>query len=142
MTEQDRDKVLHGLDSCGFCDGIPNVCDVTDCPYKEDSPWCTHYLAHDAGVLIGELLKAQKPKALALDEIHRGMAVWLEDVDKADVILAIGGSSGGGCKCFITVDDRSIAPHDCDYGVRWRAWTREPTAEQRRETHWACLRRM
>ena len=87
-------------------------------------------------------LKAQEPRVLALDEIHRGMAVWLEDVDKADVILAIGGSSCGGCKCFITVDDRSIAPHDSDYGVRWRAWTREPTAEQRRETHWACLRRM
>lgn len=136
MTKQDQDKVLHGLDSCGFCDGIPNVCGVTDCPYKKESPWCTHYLAHDAGVLIGELLKAQAPKVLALDEIHRGMAVWLEDVDKADVILAIGGSSCGGCKCFITVDDRSIAPHDSDYGVRWRAWTREPTAEQRRETHW------
>ena len=137
MTEQDQDKVLHGLDSCGFCDGIPNVCGVTDCPYKKESPWCTHYLAHDAGVLIGELLNAQAPKVLALDEIHRGMAVWLEDVDKADVILAIGGSSCGGCKCFITVDDRSIAPHDSDYGVRWRAWTREPTAEQRREMHWA-----
>jgi len=137
VTEQDQDKVLHGLDSCGFCDGIPNVCGVTDCPYKKESPWCTHYLAHDAGVLIGELLNAQAPKVLALDEIHRGMAVWLEDVDKADVILAIGGSSCGGCKCFITVDDRSIAPHDSDYGVRWRAWTREPTAEQRREMHWA-----
>lgn len=137
MTEQDQDKVLHGLNSCGFCDGIPYVCGVTDCPYKKESPWCTHYLAHDAGVLIGELLKAQMPRVLALDEIHRGMAVWLEDVDKADVILAIGGSSCGGCKCFITVDDRSIAPHDSDYGVRWRAWTREPTMGQRRETQWA-----
>lgn len=56
----DRDKVLHGLNSCGYCDGIPNVCGVTECPYERDSPWCTHYLARDAGELIGELLKAQK----------------------------------------------------------------------------------
>ena len=82
------------------------------------------------------LLKAQEPRVLALDEIHRGMAVWLEDVDKADVILAIGGSSGGGCKCFITVNDRAIAPHDSDYGARWRAWTREPTQEQREAVAW------
>lgn len=84
------------------------------------------------------LLKAQEPRVLALDEIHRGMVVWLEDVDKADVILAIGGSSGGGCKCFITVDDRSIAPHDGDYGVRWRAWTHKPTQEQRKGVKWGA----
>ena len=57
----DREKVLHGLSSCGYCDGIPNVCGVTECPYESDKPWCTHYLAHDAGELIGELLKAQEP---------------------------------------------------------------------------------
>ena len=80
-------------------------------------------------------------KLLALGEIHRGTAVWLEDVDKADVILAIGGASGGGCKCFITVDDMSIAPHESDYGVRWRAWTQEPTDEQREATPWQSQRR-
>ena len=88
-----------------------------------------------------ELLKAQESKMLALGEIHRGTAVWLEDVDKADVILAIGGASGGGCKCFITVDDMSIAPHESDYGVRWRAWTQEPTDEQREATPWQSQRR-
>lgn len=56
----DRDKVLHGISSCGYCDGIPNVCGVTECPYENDKPWCTHYLARDAGELIGELLKAQE----------------------------------------------------------------------------------
>lgn len=123
-----REKVIKGLECCdGYCD------DETGCPFDVLEPFdCQKQLRADAIAL----LKAQEPKVLALDEIHRGMAVWLEDVDKADVILAIGGSSGGGCKCFITVDDRSIAPHDSDYGVRWRAWTREPTAEQRRETHW------
>jgi len=82
------------------------------------------------------LLKAQEPRVLALDEIHHGMAVWLEDVDKADVILAIGGSSAGGAKCFITENDTSIAPLSAEYGIRWRAWTQEPTDEQREATPW------
>lgn len=83
-----------------------------------------------------EALWTMEPRVLCLEEIHRGMAVWLEDCDKPDLLLAIGGSSAGGAKCFITEDDRSIAPLDEDYGERWRAWTRKPTDEQRRETPW------
>lgn len=83
------------------------------------------------------LLKAQEARVLALDEIHCGMAVWLEDVDKADVILAIGGSSAGGAKCFITENDTSIAPLSAEYGIRWRAWTAEPTDEQREAEPWS-----
>ena len=83
-----------------------------------------------------EMLEAQEPVVLELSEIHRGVAVWLGDVDKADVILAIGGSSAGGTKCFITENDISIAPLDADYNVRWRAWTAEPTEEQREATPW------
>lgn len=113
--------------ACGECNRACHICDLL----QDDTE------LHEMYEEVIALVKAQEPRVLALDEIHLGMAVWLEDVDKADVILAIGGSSCGGCKCFITVDDRSIAPHDSDYGVRWRAWTREPTAEQRRETQWA-----
>ena len=85
------------------------------------------------------LLKAQEPRVLALEEIHRGMAVWLEDVDKADVILAIGGSSAGGAKCFITEKDMSITPKDAEYGIRWRAWTQKPTDAQREATRWGHI---
>lgn len=112
--------------ACVECNRACHICDLL----QDDTE------LHEMYEEVIALVKAQEPRVLALDEIHRGMAVWLEDVDKADVILAIGGSSGGGCKCFITVDDRSIAPHDSDYGVRWRAWTREPTPEQRMETLW------
>ena len=57
----DKEKVLHGLDSCGFYDGIPNICEVTECPYRGKKAYCVHELAHDAGMLISELLKAQEP---------------------------------------------------------------------------------
>lgn len=80
--------------------------------------------------------EALTPRVLSLDEIHRGMAVWLEDCDKQDVILAIGGASCADSKCFITEDDRNIAPMDEDYNVCWRAWTQEPTNEQREAVKW------
>lgn len=57
----DREKVLHGLNSCGFHDGIPNICEVTECPYRDNKAYCVHELAHDAGMLISELLKAREP---------------------------------------------------------------------------------
>ena len=82
------------------------------------------------------MLKTQKPRILTLEEIHGGMAVWLEYVDKAEVILAIGGSSAAGAKCFITQKDLSIALLESEYGIRWRAWTAEPTKVQREATPW------
>ena len=57
----DKEKVLHGLDSCGFHDGIPNICEVTECPYRGNKTYCVHELAYDAGMLISELLKSQEP---------------------------------------------------------------------------------
>ena len=83
-----------------------------------------------------EALRTMEPRVLSLDEIHRGIVVWLEDIDKPDVILAIGGSSAGGAKCFVTQNGRSIAPLDEDYGKLWRAWTHKPTDEQRRVMPW------
>ena len=100
--------------------------------------YCSTQATADCICKLEEALKAQVPRVLALDEIHRGMAVWLEDVDKADVILAIGGSSAGRAKCFITENDISIAPKDAEYGIRWRAWTAEPTEEQRKEVKWGA----
>lgn len=82
------------------------------------------------------LLKAQEPRVVALKEIHRGMSAWLEYIDKESVVLAIGGSSAGKTKCFITENDMSVALWDAEYGIRWRAWTREPTNEQRKAVKW------
>ena len=56
-----QEKVLHGLDSCGFYNGMPNICEITECPYRDDKCGCVHELAHDASLLISELLKAQEP---------------------------------------------------------------------------------
>jgi hypothetical protein len=82
------------------------------------------------------LLKAQEPRVLGLDEFHRGMAVWLEYVDKEDVVLVIGGSSCGGAKCFITEYDLGVSALDSEYGIRWMAWTAKPTIKMRKAVKW------
>ena len=62
--------------------------------------------------------------------------MWLEDCDKQDVILAIGGSDAGYCKCFIAEKDQSIAPNNDEYNKRWRAWTQEPSEDERWAVKW------
>lgn len=58
----DREKVLHGLSSCGTDYGVPNICEITECPYRENKALCIHELAHDANALIHELLQAQEAR--------------------------------------------------------------------------------
>lgn len=81
-------------------------------------------------------LKALVPRVLDLDEIHHGMEVYLEDIDKEEILLAIGGASAGGAKCFIDEHDRSIAAADSEYNIRWRAWSRKPNQHEREVTPW------
>jgi len=81
-------------------------------------------------------MSQNEPRVLAIDEIHSGMTVWLEDEDKTEVILAIVVVPDGICRCFITTDNRRISPSNNDYCVRWRAWTSEPTDVQRKAVKW------
>lgn len=125
------EKVIKGLECC-LANGHNN------CPYESTDEGidkvtsCTTYLMRDALAL----LKAQQPRVLNLNEIHRGMVVWLEQYKVPEMLLVIGGSSADGQKCFITEDYRSITPYDEDYNEYWRAWTQEPTNEQRKAVKW------
>lgn len=139
----DKEKVLHGLDSCGFHDGIPNICEVTECPYRDNKAYCVHELAHDAGMLISELLKAQEPRVLTLAEVTKCSMCWLED----DVMLVPALFIGMERRANGTKSDVFLAnvqdSDDCefwydldDYGVTWRCWTSRPTDEQREAEPW------
>lgn len=84
------EKVLHGLSSCGNDYGIPNICEVTECPYRGTGAFCSNNLAHDANMLISELLKAQEPcedwisRKRLKDEIQYYIdeAGWGDEVNK------------------------------------------------------------
>lgn len=123
-----------------WCCTHPGNC--SSCPYDKDAG-CLAGCLND---LLVDARKSLTPRILRLDEIHRGIAVWIEYKEKPSwltgfgeitnykpVTLAIGGASCGGARCFIDEFDCSFAVNDADYNIRWRAWTQEPTEEQRQE---------
>lgn len=139
----DKEKVLHGLDSCGFNDGIPNICEVTECPYRDNKAYCVHELAHDAGMLISELLKAHEPRVMTLEEVkYSEMPVWLEwnyhfikpALMHTDQVMT------GDCRNAITFllfgDEEWYTYADDDYGKEIRCWTSRPTDAQREAIPW------
>ena len=127
----DVEKVIKGLECCVAYDYKCN-----DCPYQDDGGAEDGCYSDELKADALALLKAQEPRVLQLNEIHRGMTVWLEDVDKSELLLAIGGASCHYAKTFITENDRSIAAEDSEYNIRWRAWTSRPTDEQREKVKW------
>ena len=136
-----QERVLHGLNSCGFYDGIPNICEVTECPYRDDKCGCVHELAHDAGLLISELMKAQEPRVVKMSELTAGepMLVWLEDIDKEETVAGMIFDYVPGRLGFKLTDLASmdrIYPRIEDYLTRWRCWTSRPTDEQREAVKW------
>ena len=53
----DREKVMRGLWACGNDCGVPNICEICECPYGGNCPACVHLLARDAFELLAtELL--------------------------------------------------------------------------------------
>lgn len=60
-----REKVIRGLMACGCDAGVPNICEVMECPYKENHGACVHLLAQDALALLKE--QEEKIKSLTED---------------------------------------------------------------------------
>ena len=46
---------MQGLEACSCNAGIPNICEVCDCPYRDTPLECVHRLANDALNLIWAL---------------------------------------------------------------------------------------
>lgn len=98
----------------------------------------------DALDLAIEAVKEQEPKVMTLSGVRNlkgSTPVWLEDVDKKDVIGALFMRDYSGTKCvdFAIVRDwehERVTADYMDYGIRWRVWTSKPTDEVRRATPW------
>lgn len=137
IVEQFRAKVLHGLSSCGNDYGTPNICEVTECPYREIEVSCVHSLAHDAMMLISELLKEQQPRVMTLEEVRllgKDVVVWYEYKGafrpRPRVVKFV-------LDGHITFTDSGIWSFSADgYGERWRLWTSCPSDEQREAEAW------
>ena len=93
------------------------------------------------------LLRELQPHVLTMDELvnlRRNDVVWLEDVDKNEVIPAIVSDSvwehiakAGRSDFKFICNDRMVVRADRrDYFVRWRCWNICPNELQRKEVAW------
>lgn len=144
----DREKVMKGLSLCkwsnaGLYEGfLPEYEVCNKCPYARDDfevDECCAELMRDAL----ELLKAQKPRVLTLEEVMalpngeetnapvvREQKVPVETWDRGTVCQWCGAR-------FVqeTSEDNWYYGVE-DYGKTWRVWTALPTKEQRNEVKW------
>lgn len=134
-----QERVLHGLNSCGFYDGIPNICEVTECPYRDDKCGCVHELAHDAGLLISELLKAQEPQVMNIGDLYGYDMGFYERRDEEivwPVLISRGGPDDDETVGFVRKDGYELRS-DCGLmNIAWRIWTAYPPQELREATPW------
>lgn len=137
MTDREKEKVLHGLSSCGNDYGIPNICEVTECPYREGEVACVHNLAREAMMLISELLKEQEPRVMTLEEaqaLDENSVVWFENKRIHSIYPRIVRTA---CSTGVEFSDGAVWTYKSDgYNTDWRYWTEKPTDEQREAEAW------
>ena len=109
----DREKVLKGLEIC-----TSPVC-RTDCPYDNERNGCSLMLMQDAL----ELLKAQEPRVLTMEEARTYEVVWPEDKGEGELHPLIVQNNMNDSKYY-------------KYGIHWRVWSAKPTNEQRKAAKW------
>ena len=130
----DREKVIKGLECCGF-----DHCDPKECPYYVEMNNCEGMLMRDALTL----LKAQEPRVLTLEEVkqhnNQDGCVWFEQPTYNAVAA------------FVRKEDfeiEVISPYilgepinhgywsNSNYGKTWRCWSSRPTDAEREATPW------
>lgn len=126
----DREKVIKGLECCTH-----GVAQCPICPYDPRNNAlpvdCMSGLAKDAL----ELLKAQEPRVLTLDEALEADVCWLEKKGDDRVWPC---KVGGGEKWAVVwrFDQEPIAVPRDEYGKLFRCWSARPTEEQREAVKW------
>ena len=142
----DREKTIKGLECCS----IGLFCPDEECPYEKDKEEkqenCIALLARDAL----ELLKAQEPHVMTLEEVFERSkhmdedAVWIEFEDE-DGDMVVYPAILSNSKPVFEAEYSIVAALRWEkkyfplgtYGKKWRCWTSRPTDERREATPWA-----
>lgn len=141
------EKVIKGLECCREMDNPPGwrVGGCEDCPYKplKGEDRCAKSLKVDAL----NLLKAQEPRVLTLDEAREAalIPIWFEAKSTNKYLphgwmLAYMVQKGMGITGErLGMSDPSGRMHWFklnDYGKTWRCWTSRPTDKQKETIAW------
>jgi hypothetical protein len=87
------------------------------------------------------LLKAQEPRVMTLEEVLATEVVYVEDIDKAEIIPVLVSRRAHDRIVLVRAHlmggpSHVIYPLISEYGRRWRCWTSRPTKEQREKVKW------
>ena len=134
----DREKVICALENCAVK------------PKCKDCPWDTCELIDHATVTIPldlatgilELLKAQEPRVLTLEEVMDALdtMVWVDKQEEENTSESFALIEGYSYKnSYVRL--RFISGTRCEvsnlyYGYSWRCWSSRPTDEQREAVKW------
>ena len=140
----DRENVTKALE-CRLDINDSKYKHCLNCDYRHDIDHL-QWACQTDGILEDALalLKAQEPRVMTLSGVRNlkeSTPIWLEDVDKKDVIGALFMRDYSGTKCvdFAIARDwehERVTADYMDYGIRWRVWTSRPTDEQRQAVKW------
>ena len=125
-----------------------NGCDgkCVDCDLVQDDGEL-HEMYSD----VIELLKAQEPRVMTLEEVKQERICWIEDADDGMTVRLFPatmfgiGEYANGSKSYMFLAQKpwAIDANDCewwylieDYGEIWRCWTSRPDEKRRAETPW------
>ena len=118
------EKVIKGLECCSAgC--------TFGCPYGDEPAHCTDSLTKDAL----ELLKAQEPRVMKLEEIPYAVFGWMEMFGQI-IPCVLEDAFADDTVGFASIDDGHDYMDASDYGKTWRVWTSQPTAEQMEAIPW------
>lgn len=139
----EREKVMYGLYACSEDYGVPDICGLMNCPYKDHPVECVHLLARDAYNLLSKM----EPRVLTLEEVQSDHehVYWIEC---GDSITQHYGQYRGRCWCHqkeigpweqfdcIEPSDQYLRRRADKYGKEWRCWSSKPTEQARQDTPW------
>lgn len=117
----DQEKVVRGLECCILHDPDDKP-KCKSCPYDGA---CLNRLKRDAL----QLLKAQEPRVMTLEELYSQETVWFEE--KPNHTMKQLTKDGIAVLVFV-----GLLHSWNGYGTVWRCWTSRPSEGQREEVAW------
>lgn len=136
-----REKVIKGLECCTKGDEV-QFCRDEGCPYADVPDDCMGDVMRDAL----ELLKAQEPRVMTLEEVKGMKRLTICAVEQRSKVIKntfnaeYGGIVTLGNENFLDfglyADTNRYRRTEAGYGKTWRCWTARPTPEQREAEPW------
>ena len=141
----DREKVIKGLECCSNTTEWKHLADPNceECPYAAGKDTCTTIIPLMRDAL--ELLKAQEPRVMSLDEVKQYIGYSEKIRPKKSAKPPLWTESRNGTGIFsgyrnvenlqILIDTSGLDETYIAY-KHWRCWTARPTDEQREAVPW------